>query len=107
MPKPHPRSAKLWDKYSIKAEIHRRGQTLEGLGRTVDISGSYMRRALRSPCRTANICIAQFLSVPLHELWPNWFYPDGGLIPAQHRKRLSRQRQSLASHESPRLAVGA
>ncbi len=91
---------KAWDKFSIKAEIQRRGQTLEGLGRNAGFSGSYMRRALRSPCRSANICIAQFLMVPLHELWPNWFYTDGGLIPAQHRKRLTRQRQIMASHES-------
>ena len=100
MGKPRTSGAKLWDKFSIKAEVQRRGQTLEGLGRQAGLSGSYMRRALRSPCRTANICIAQFLAVPLHELWPNWFYPDGGLIPAQHRKRLSSRRQPLASHES-------
>jgi lambda repressor-like predicted transcriptional regulator len=34
--------------------------------------------ALYKPHPAANRVIARFLGVSLHELWPQWYAPDGG-----------------------------
>lgn len=94
LPKP------TWDQHAIKAEIRRRGQTLEGLAREAGVSGSFMRRAFRIPSTRTNRVIAMFLEIPVHVLWPDWFDDDGDLIPAKSRRKLSRRRLAMASHES-------
>lgn len=92
--KPH------WDQHAIKAEIYRRGYTIEALAREFGVSGSFLRRVFRNPSARANRLIAQFLKIPVHELWPNWFDADGDMIPAAYRRKLSRQQIDSASRES-------
>lgn len=92
--------APTWDQFAIKAEIRRRGKTLEALAKEAGVSGSFMRRAFRVPSTRTNNVIAQFLNVPTHVLWPDWFDLDGDLIPARYRRKLSRQRLAKASQES-------
>ncbi len=94
-----PRKSK-WDQFAIKAEIRRRGHTLESLAKDFGLSGSFLRRVFRNPSTRANGLIAQFLDVPVHELWPDWFDLDGEMKPAKYRRKLSRLRADSASRES-------
>ena len=82
----------VWDQYAIKAEIRRRGKTLTALAKDNGYSPSFLRASFIKPSTNVNRVIAQFVQVPLQELWPDWFDADGELIPARYRRKLSRQR---------------
>lgn len=66
-----------WDKHSIKAEIHRRGETLNSLGNLYDLNHGDVSKALNEPFPKAEEVIALFLQVPLWELWPDRYDADG------------------------------
>lgn len=89
-----------WDEWAIKAELRRRGYRFKVMAAESGFSASSLRAALTKPSTNVNRFIANTLGVPLHELWPDWFDADGELIPAKYRRKLSRQRLALASHES-------
>ena len=95
-----------WDQWAIRAELHRRGLRFVSMAEESGVSASTLRAALVKPSLRANRFIADRLSIQIHELWPDWFYSDGELIPLKHRKRLSRQRQ-LAASQSSRVAGDA
>jgi Ner family transcriptional regulator len=59
-----------WDRYAIRAAVHRRGKSLTELARDAGVFESACREALVRPCTTGERLIADFLCVPLHELWP-------------------------------------
>jgi Ner family transcriptional regulator len=69
-----------WDRYAIRAEISRRGSSLAEIGRGVGLRRTTMVWAFIHPHLRANQAIAEFLGVPLSELWPQWFDSDGKLI---------------------------
>lgn len=60
----------VWDRYSIKAEVHRRGKTLVQVAREGGAWDTACREALIHPCRTGEILIARFLGVSRATLWP-------------------------------------
>ena len=62
---------RAWDRHAIKAEIYRRGQTLVGLSRTHGFHPHDCGVALLRPYPKVDPVIADFLGVPLHELWPD------------------------------------
>lgn len=70
---------RVWDKHEIKAEIGRKGASMEDIGRIYGISGSMVRMTLirRRVYTQADQAISDFLGVPLHELWPDR-YDDKG-----------------------------
>lgn len=70
-----------WDRFAIIAEVHRRGSTLVDLALENSLSESACRVALDRPVPSANRAIAEFLGVPLHELWPAWFDAEGNRRP--------------------------
>lgn len=96
----------IWDRFSIAAEIRRRGFSLQSLGEHLGIDGGAMRLGLRAPYKRVNRAIADFLAVPVHELWPCWYDEDGDLLPPKYRAKLSRQRAESASRESQNIAAG-
>jgi len=59
-----------WDKYSIKAEIHRRGETLRSLDEKNGFEPNTCSVALDRPFPKADQAIAAFLGQTLHTLWP-------------------------------------
>lgn len=75
--------AQGWHRADIIAAIHKRGTSLTRLGKKNGLADSTLRAALQSPRPPSNRIIAKFLSVPLHELWPQWFDEDGHLIRRQ------------------------
>lgn len=73
MPKPGD-----WNKHEIKAEIVRRGVTMKELGLKYGLSGQIIRMAIGGKrLGTADQAIADFIGVPMHELWPEHYDERG------------------------------
>lgn len=72
--------ARRWDRHAILAEIGRRGSSLRKIGETAGLRRASLSWALKIPRIRANRAIAEFLGVPLNELWPQWFDSEGKLI---------------------------
>jgi Ner family transcriptional regulator len=70
----------LWDKHAILAEIGRRGSSLSRIAEERGMKRATLSWALKIPRVRANRAIAEFLGVPLRELWPQWFDSEGKLI---------------------------
>jgi Ner family transcriptional regulator len=94
-----PKLAK-WDQWAIRAQLRRRGHTFQKLAAESGFAASTLSAALIRPSTRVNRFIASKLGITPHELWPDWFYEDGDLIPARHRQKLSRKRQQMASPQS-------
>lgn len=76
-----------WDRYSIKAEIERRGKTLTQLAKDYGVSDRTVRNALYSPSKKGEIVISQFLKKPLHVLFPDrWTAEDKRIYPRYSKK---------------------
>lgn len=69
-----------WDAPGIHAEIKRRGVTLTALAIRNGLSAAACRTSLTRAFPAADRVIADFLGVPVHELWPDRYYPDGGRV---------------------------
>lgn len=90
---------KKWDAPAIAAAIKRRGQTLTGLAVNAGLGPSACRSSLSTPFPAADKAISEFLDVPLHELWPDRYYPDGGRIDRRTiRYREDNKRTVYESH---------
>jgi Ner family transcriptional regulator len=85
MSKPAARKAKTWHPEEIKAAIRMRGTTLSRLAQDNDLEASACRQALRRPSSPAGErVISAFLSIPLQELWPERYGPDGRRYVTRH-----------------------
>lgn len=76
-----------WHRADIIAAIHRRGITLEELGRRNGKGRASMSAALIKPSRGCNLIIANLIGVTAHELWPAWFDAKGKLIAGKASRR--------------------
>jgi Ner family transcriptional regulator len=85
--------SKGWHRADIVAAIHKRGTSLAELARDHRLGDATLRAALSYPRTPSNTIIADFLQVPLHELWPAWFDESGRLRP-HDRKRSGRRPSS-------------
>ena len=63
--------AHVWDSHAIRAAVHRAGTNLTKLARDAGVYETACREALVRPCPTGERLIAEFLRVPLQELWPD------------------------------------
>lgn len=63
----------VWDRYAIRAEVHRRGLTLTGIARAAGLTESACRRALFGLDRRGADAIAGALGIPFDTLFPNGF----------------------------------
>jgi len=66
----------IWDKFSIKAAVHRKGETLTSLGKKNGLAGGSLSVALNTRFPAGERAISDFLQVPLHELWPDRYTPQ-------------------------------
>lgn len=71
---------KGWHKEDIKAEIRKRGKTMNDLARDCGLPNSTVRNALARPVMSGEQAISAFLGVPPHELWPDRWTPEGRRI---------------------------
>ena len=72
---------KHWDRWAIKAAIHRRGETLTGLARQAGIDPSACRVALLRRHEAGELAIAQFLGVHPWLLWPSRYAQPEAIRP--------------------------
>ena len=82
------------DRAGIKAEIERRRGSLAAIARAADLAPASCSCALRYPVPKANRAIAAFLGKTVHDLWPDWFYPNGARRPEVSSMTLRRPRSS-------------
>lgn len=59
-----------WDRFRIKAEVHRRGSTLTEIATQAGIAESSCRMALTGGSRKGAVALSKFLGVSLHVLFP-------------------------------------
>lgn len=69
-----------WHREDIKAEIRKRGMTMNALAAARGLRPSTVRNALSRPVFSGEIAISDFLGVAAHELWPDRWTPEGRRI---------------------------
>lgn len=80
----------VWDRFSIIAAVQRKNSTLRHLSRINGLSMGACSAALFVAMPKANNAIAEFLDIPLHELWPNWYAKNGDrILSSTHSSRKS------------------
>lgn len=81
-----------WHRADIMAAVRKRGSNLAEIARADGLKRQSMYWAFIRPHLRANRAIAEFLGMPLNELWPQWFDADGKLISreATHRPEIKR-----------------
>ena len=93
--------AKRYDKEDIKAMIWKRGTTLRQISIQAGLNPEAGGHSLANPKPSANRAIADFLAIPLHELWPSWYDQNGNRIAAQrHCKNLARPQRRVSENSS-------
>ena len=76
-----------WDRYSIKAEIERRGKTLTQLAKDYDVPDRTVRNALYNPSKKGEEIIADFLGEKLYDLFPDrWTVESHRIYPRYSKK---------------------
>ncbi len=80
-----------WDKHAIKAEINRRGETLTSIALRAGISPVACRVVFIKPIPAAERAISKFLSVPLHDMWPDRYDHNGNRLPSHSNPSKSTQ----------------
>lgn len=63
----------MWDRHAIKAEIGRRGLTMEAIAVQAGLKGSQVRHGLLGTNRTGAQAIAQALELPFRTLFPDLY----------------------------------
>jgi len=66
-----------WSHQRIVFEVRERGTTLAALGLSKGYARNTLHCALYKPHPSAHAVIADFLGVSRHEIWPQWYGPDG------------------------------
>jgi len=90
-----------WHREDIKAAIRKTGMTLTELASQAGIERTRLSHCLHQPDPAANSVIADYLGMPLNELWPEWFDANGARLP-RTRKAITpaagaqRQKRSAA-----------
>ena len=82
-----------WHREDIKAEVRKRGSTLTALAARAGLAPASLSYALGKRHPRANQAIAEFIRVPLHELWPA-FYPAPLAKATPERAPLSHKKAS-------------
>lgn len=101
-------SAEGWHRADIIAAVHKRGTSLRRLAVKVGFAQSTLRSALFKPHPKANSVVAEFIGVPLNELWPAWYGPDGAPLwrmtktPTQARAHKRARPAAPHSAQTPR-----
>ena len=83
-----------WDRYAIRAALHRQGLTLTGLANRAGIEPSACRTALCRPNSDGETAIAKALGRPPETLWPDRYRlnPSTGKISNAYRTRAASQK---------------
>ena len=66
-----------WPRDKIRTAILERGMSQARLAREAGYSEGAVRSAIIRPLPSAERIIADFLGVPVQEIWPSRYFPDG------------------------------
>lgn len=72
-----------WHQQDILAAVRKKGATIASLNRDNGFRPSVLRTAFYKRWPKGQRIIAEFLDVPVEELWPHWYGPGGKLKPLQ------------------------
>lgn len=70
-----------WHHQDIVAEVKKRGSSLTRLSLENGYRRSTLQRSLYKRYPRAHAVIAAFLGRSRHEIWPQWYGPDGEPLP--------------------------
>lgn len=87
-----------WTRARIKCALEERGMTLSGLAELKGIRPSMMRQVWSRPIRPAERAIADYLGVPVQELFPNRY-------PIRRSRILSAENEALIAREKAARAA--
>ncbi|RWR14222.1 helix-turn-helix domain-containing protein [Paenirhodobacter populi] len=90
--------AKIWSKAQIKCALEERGMTLNGLAELKGIEPSLMRHVWNRTVRSAERALAEYLGVPVAELFPDRY-------PIRRSRILSAENEALIAREKARRAA--
>ncbi|HEY0328813.1 Ner family transcriptional regulator [Rhodopseudomonas rhenobacensis] len=83
-----------WDRFSIKAEVQRRGETLTGLAIDAGLEESACRVALVRRNTRGEQAIAAYLGIPVEDLWPDRHKMPKRKTIAERRRLASQKRDA-------------
>ena len=88
-----------WDRFRIKAEVHRRGSTLTEIAINAKLAESSCRMALTGGSRKGAVALSKFLGVSLHVLFPGLYLRprSSRAKPTAPQSNESRQKRRQAS----------
>lgn len=66
-----------WDRHAIFAEIRRQYGSLKALAEAVGETKGRLSLSLLKPYPKVDRSVAKAIDVPLNELWPDRYHPDG------------------------------
>ena len=90
-----PLSRREWHREDIKAALRKRYGTLAALSTSLGMGPMAVSQALQNDrSRVVERRIAEALQVPLHELWPERWNPDGTSRPRSRRVSGDRSRMA-------------
>ncbi|TXN71623.1 helix-turn-helix domain-containing protein [Methylobacterium sp. WL6] len=76
-----------WHQQDILAAIRKKGATVSSLNRDNGFRPGVLRTVFYKRWPGGQRIIADFLQVPVEELWPHWYGPGGTLKPLQGATR--------------------
>lgn len=79
----------VWDRHAIRAEIGRKGLTMEAIAKKAGLESSQVRHGLRGNNKTGALAIARALKLPFRTLFPDSYLRGSAnevqTIQSQHR----------------------
>ncbi|WP_082167649.1 helix-turn-helix domain-containing protein [Methylobacterium aquaticum] len=72
-----------WHQQDILAAIRKRDATMASLSRKHGFKPGVLRSVFYKRWPKGQRIVAEFLGVPVEELWPHWYGPGGTLKPLQ------------------------
>ena len=66
-----------WAAERIKAAIYEKGLSQAALARKAGLSEGAVRFAMIRPLPAAERAVADLIGVPVQQIWPSRYYPDG------------------------------
>lgn len=85
-----------WTPDRVKAAVYERGISMEALAIQHGYSAAVVRIALIRRCAAGEKLVSHLIGVPLQEIWPSRYFPDGRSRAIPRRSRLINQ-----SHTAP------
>lgn len=80
---------RVWDRFAIRAEIHRRGSTLTKIAKNYGLSDAACRKALVTPFPAGERAIAKYLRLPIEVVFPDRYDEAGRRRPSPRAKTFS------------------